>query len=146
MTRAEKAVEIYKQRFNCSQALFTAFRQAEQIDEVTALKLSTVFGAGMARTGNTCGAVSGALMAISMKHGRGDVAAVAAKDKTYQLGQRFMDEFARRNGSCACAELLGMNIRDPANMAKAVEMKLFETKCLDLVRSAGEILETLIDT
>jgi C_GCAxxG_C_C family probable redox protein len=146
MTRAEKAVDIYKQTFNCSQAVFTAFRQAEQLDEVTALKLSTVFGAGMARTGNTCGAVCGALMAISMKHGRGDVSAVPAKEKTYQLGQRFMDEFARKNGSCVCAELLGMNISDPANMAKAAEMKLFQTKCLELVRSAGEILESVIDT
>jgi len=146
MTRTEKAVEIYKQRFNCSQAVFTAFRQAEQLDETTALKLSTVFGAGMARTGNTCGAVCGALMAISMKHGRGDLASVAAKEKTYQLGQGFMDEFARKNGSCVCAELLGMNIRDPACLAKATEMKLFETKCLEFVRSAGEILESLIET
>jgi hypothetical protein len=31
-------------------------------------------------------------------------------------------------------------------VAKAAELKLFETKCLDLVRSAGEILETMIDT
>ncbi len=146
MTRTEKALDIFKQGLNCSQAIFTAFRQADQIDEATALKLSTVFGAGMARTGNICGAVCGALMAISMKHGRGDLASVAAKEKTYQLGERLMDEFARKNGSCACAELLGMNIRDPANMAKAAEMKLFQTKCVDLVRSAGEILESLIDT
>lgn len=146
MTRTEHAVEIYKQTFNCSQAVFTAFRQVEQLDETTALKLSTVFGAGMARTGNTCGAVCGALMALSMKHGRGDVGSVAAKEKTYQLGQQFMDEFARKNGSCICAELLSMNIADPACMAKAAEMKLFQTKCLELVRSAGEILEPLIDS
>jgi C_GCAxxG_C_C family probable redox protein len=141
MTRTEYAIEIYKQGFNCSQAVFTAFRQADKLDEQMALKLATVFGAGTARTGGICGAVSGALMAISMKHGRGDVASVAAKEKTYELGAEFMHEFARRNGSCACAELLGMNIAIPENMAKAHALGLFQTKCLALVKSAAEILE-----
>jgi C_GCAxxG_C_C family probable redox protein len=141
VTRTEHAIEIYKQRFNCSQAIFTAFRQVDKLDEETALKLATVFGAGTARTGGICGAVSGALMAISMKHGRGDLASVAAKEKTYGLGAEFMDEFARRNGSCVCAELLGMNIGIPENMAKANALGLFQTKCLALVKSAAEILE-----
>lgn len=117
MTKSEEAVSIFKQRFNCSQALFAAFRQQDKLDEETALKLSTVFGAGVAGTGAMCGAVSGALMAISMKHGRGDLAGIEAKAKTYHLGQKFMDEFKRRNHSCLCADLLGMNIGLPENMA-----------------------------
>jgi C_GCAxxG_C_C family probable redox protein len=144
MTRPEKAINIFKQRFNCSQALFTAFRQADKLDEETALKLSTVFGAGVAGTGAMCGAVSGALMAISMKHGRGDLASIEAKAETYQLGQKFMSEFKRRNHSCACADLLGMNIGVPENMAKAQELKLFETRCVEIVTSAAEILEQII--
>jgi C_GCAxxG_C_C family probable redox protein len=141
VTRTEHAIALFKERFNCSQAIFTAFRQKGKLDEETALKLATVFGAGVACTGGTCGAVSGALMAISMKHGRGDLTSVAAKAKTYELGREFMEEFARRNGSCVCAELLGMNIGVPENMAKAHALGLFETKCLALVKSAAEILE-----
>jgi C_GCAxxG_C_C family probable redox protein len=144
MTRKQTAVDLFKQQLNCSQAVFTAFRQTDQLDQATALKLATVFGAGVACTGGTCGAVTGALMAISMKHGRGDVASVDAKVETYQLGRRFMDEFARQNGSCVCADLLGMNIGIPENMDKAREQKLFETKCLTLVQSAAEILERIL--
>jgi C_GCAxxG_C_C family probable redox protein len=144
MTRIQHATEIYKQRFNCSQAIFTAFRQPEMLDEGTSLKLATVFGGGVACTGGTCGAVSGALMAISMKHGRGDLASVEAKAKTYQLARQFMDEFVKRNNSCVCAELLGMNIGVPENMAKAQELHLFETKCLALVQSAAEILDGML--
>jgi C_GCAxxG_C_C family probable redox protein len=145
MTRIEKAVDLYKQRFNCSQAVLTAFRQADKLDESTALKLGTVFGAGVACTGGTCGAVSGALMAISMKYGRGDLQSIDAKAKTYELGRKFMNEFTRRNGSCVCAELLGMNIGMPENMVKAQELKMFETKCLALVQSAAEILESIVE-
>lgn len=141
MTRSEQAVALFRQGYNCSQAIFTAFRQAGKLDEETSLRLATVFGAGVACTGGTCGAVSGGLMAISMKYGRGDLASVDAKTKTYELGRQFMEEFARRNGSCVCAELLGMNIGVPQNLAKAREQKLCETKCLALARSAAEILE-----
>lgn len=141
MDRVEKALEIFKQRFNCSQALFVAFRESGHIDEESALKLGTVFGAGVACTGGMCGAVTGALMALSLKHGRGDVASIDAKTKTYAMGRQFMDEFRRENGSCICEELLGMNIGTPENMAKAQAMGLFETKCYQLVGSAARILD-----
>jgi C_GCAxxG_C_C family probable redox protein len=145
MTRTEKAVELFQQKFNCSQSVFAAFRQADLLDEATALKLGTVFGAGVACTGDgTCGAVSGALMAISMKHGRGDLQSIDAKVRTYELGRELMAEFARRNGSCTCAELLGMSIGIPENMARAQALKLFDTKCVSLVRSAAEILGSMI--
>jgi len=144
VTKVEKALSIYEQRFNCSQALFVAFRDSERIDEKMALKLGTIFGAGVACTGGTCGAVSGALMAISMKHGREDVASVDAKTKTYQLGRQLMDEFKKQNGSCVCEELLGMNIGVPENMAKAQAAGLFATKCYDLVKSAAEILDRIL--
>ena len=128
MTRKEKAIDYFKQSFNCSQAVFTAFRQADKLDEKTALKLSTIFGAGVACTGKElCGAVSGALMAISMKHGREDVKGVEAKLKTYELGKKFMLEFAKVHGSCICEEIIGINIGTPENLKKAAEMNIFET-------------------
>jgi C_GCAxxG_C_C family probable redox protein len=144
MDRVAKALDTYKQTFNCSQSIFVAFREPELLDETSALKLACVFGAGVCCTGGTCGAVSGALMAISMKYGRGDVASIDAKTKTYQLGRQFMDSFTRRNGSCVCEELLGMNIGLPENMAKAQGQRLFQTKCLALVTSAAEILDQMM--
>jgi C_GCAxxG_C_C family probable redox protein len=145
MTRTEQAVEIFKKQFNCSQAVFTAFRQADKLDEETALKLATVFGAGVAGTGSDlCGAVTGALMALSMKHGRGDLPSVDAKARTYELGRRFMAEFERGNGSCVCERILGINIGTPQGLEKARAGRLFETRCLDAVRSAAQILEEIL--
>jgi C_GCAxxG_C_C family probable redox protein len=83
-------------------------------------------------------------MAISLKHGRGDLDSVDAKAKTYALGRQFMDEFSKENGSCVCEALLGMNIGTPENMAKAQSMGLFETKCYPLVGSAAKILDRIL--
>jgi C_GCAxxG_C_C family probable redox protein len=143
--RSEKAVSFFKQSFNCSQAVFTAYRDEKMIDEKTALKLSTVFGAGVACTGDDlCGAVTGALMAISMKYGRASVEALGDKVKTYELGRGFMDEFSKRNGSCSCRDILGMDIGTPEGMKRAQEAKLFETKCLDMVKSSSQILDEIL--
>jgi C_GCAxxG_C_C family probable redox protein len=104
-----------------------------------------VFGAGVAYTGaDLCGAVTGALMAISLKYGRGDVKDISAKTKTYELGRKFMEEFSAKNDSCICGELLGLDIGTPEGVKEAVETKLFETRCPALVKSACEILDKML--
>ena len=145
MDRKDKAVSLFNQKFNCCQAVFAAYRPAEALDEQGALKLATVFGGGVLGAGDgLCGTVNGALMAISMRHGRGDVESVEARAKTYELGRRFMAEFKARLGSCICETILGLNIGTPENHAKAVEMKLFETVCVDAVKAASDILEGIL--
>lgn len=145
MQRKDKAVELFRQQFNCSQAVFTAYRKADVLDEENALKLTTVLGAGVACTGSElCGAVSGALLAISMHYGRGDIQSAEAKVKTYQLANRFMVDFKSKMGSCTCETILGLNIGIPLNLERAKEMKLFETRCLDSVMVASDILEGLL--
>ena len=43
-TRVEKAVELFKSGFNCSQAVFAAFAGDFGMDEETALKVSAGLG------------------------------------------------------------------------------------------------------
>lgn len=144
MERKAKVLELFRQRFNCCQAVFTAYRQPE-LDEPTALKLATVLGAGGCGTGRgTCGAVAGALLAISMKHGRCTPEDEAAKRRTYELGRRFRTDFEARNGSCFCRELIGVDLGTPEGYERAVKEQLFETKCLSYVLSAAELLEDVV--
>ena len=58
----ERAMELFKQGYNCSQSVFGAFAEECGIDFETALKLSSSFGGGMARLREVCGAVSGMFM------------------------------------------------------------------------------------
>lgn len=145
MNRKEKALELFSQSFNCSQAIFCAYRNSAALDEENSLKLATMFGAGMASTGTgLCGAVTGGLMAISMHHGRGSVEDTQAKRTTYNLGRQFVDDFTRRVGACHCEAILGINISSRENIKKAIEDKLFETTCVDAVRAAAELLDEII--
>jgi C_GCAxxG_C_C family probable redox protein len=142
--RGEDAAALFRSGWSCSQAVCCAFAEDFGTDEKTALRLSCGLGGGMGHTGNTCGAVSGALMVIGMKYGRTELDDLASKEKTYAMAQRFIQEFLYRNHSVNCTELIGHDLSDPGELAVAREKKLFHLKCSKFVRDAGEILERIL--
>lgn len=145
MHRKERALELFSNRCNCSQAVFAAFRQTKVLDEASALRLATMFGGGVTGSGGgMCGAVTGALLALSMRYGMGGIEELANKRKTYELGRQFIEEFEKRMGSGRCESILGLCIGEPENLQKARELKLFETVCVSAVATASDILEEML--
>ena len=51
MTHKEKAEQLLKHQYHCSQALFGAFADDFDMDLKTAFKISTCFGGGMRQGG-----------------------------------------------------------------------------------------------
>jgi C_GCAxxG_C_C family probable redox protein len=80
------------------------------LDQAAARKVSCAFGAGMASSGEMCGAATGALMVIGLAHGRTTPEDVAAKERTSALSRRLWEEFRARRGSLVCRELLGIDL------------------------------------
>jgi C_GCAxxG_C_C family probable redox protein len=114
------------------------------MDRELALKVSCGFGGGLSHTGGTCGAVAGAVMAISLKHGRGTLEDTAAKEKTYTLVEDFCRDFKAKHGSLLCTDLIGHDLSIPEELAIARERNAFEGVCPGLVKDAVEIVEKLL--
>lgn len=144
MDRIEQAISCFKQGFSCSQAVLSSYSKKLGLNHKKALKIAQAFGGGIALTGQMCGAVSGALMVIGLKHGRIKADDVEAKDKTYALSKVFMEKFKAQNGSIICKELLGYDISTPEGMESSEEKKLFDTLCPDFVYSAAGIIEEIL--
>jgi C_GCAxxG_C_C family probable redox protein len=98
----------------------------------------------MGRYGKTCGAVTGAIMAIGLKYGRSKIEDVESKEKTYGLVRDYIDKFIKINGSITCNKLLDCDINTPEGLRHAVDNNLFKTVCPDFVRSSAEILEQIV--
>jgi C_GCAxxG_C_C family probable redox protein len=144
MTKSDEAVAAYRNGFTCSAAVFSAFSIEMGLDQDTAKKIACGFGAGISKTGNICGAVSGAIMVIGLKYGKMKQGDDAATEKTRALVREFMKQFTARHGSVNCTDLLGYNLSDPEEYEMARESKLFVTKCPELVRDAAAILEKIL--
>jgi C_GCAxxG_C_C family probable redox protein len=144
MTKSDDAVSSFKAGFSCSQAVLTSFAEELGLDRDTANRVACGFGGGMARTGNTCGAVTGALMVIGMKYGKTLPEDNAAREKTYALVQQFLWEYTRMHGSVNCTDLLGYDMRDPVQFREAQEKKVAAQKCPGLVADAVLVLEKIL--
>jgi len=142
----DRAVKDFESGFSCSQAVLAAFSQSLGMDRETALKIAQPFGGGMAQRGETCGAVTGAYMALGLKHGRTRAEDAQARDKTYALMREFIERFTAAYGSLQCRSLLGFRLDDPDEHARAEEAGLFRDLCPRLVSSAVEIVEDLLSS
>jgi len=146
MSSVEQAVARFNEGALCSQAVFSTYAEKMGLDRETATKIATPLGAGIARLGETCGAVSGAILAIGLKHGNMTDWRVEDKQKeeAYRAAREFVDGFRSRHGSILCRDLLGCDLNTPEGSREAAEKKLFLSLCPKLVRDAAEILEELI--
>lgn len=145
MKKSECAVECFSNGFNCAQAVFSTYCSELGLDPKTALRIAGSFGGGMGHIGETCGAVTGAIMLIGLKHGKVDAGDNAAKEKSYALVQEFTRRFKAINYSVQCKELLSCDISTQAGMQSAREKQLFTTICPLLVRDACEIIEEVLE-
>ncbi|MGB8213427.1 MAG: C-GCAxxG-C-C family protein [Anaerolineales bacterium] len=140
-TPAESAAAIFSQSFNCSQSVFSAFAPQFGLEMETALKLASPFGGGMARRGEVCGTVTGALLALGLARGAGTP---AGKDEIYRLSQEFMRLFEEKHATLLCRDLIHCDISTPAGYQSAAEKRVFITVCPVLVQDAVEILQSLL--
>lgn len=137
----EAAVSRFDQGYNCSQSVFSAFAPQFGIPEDLALRLASPFGGGVAREGQICGAVTGALMALGA--GRG-ADLPAKKEETYRLAQELLRAFESLHGTLICRELIGADLRSPEGWKQAKQKGVFTTICPVLVRDAVEIAQKLV--
>ncbi len=110
-----------------------------------ALKIATSFGGGIAHLDELCGAMTGALMVIGLKHGMVKDEDIEAKEKTYALSQEFAARFKSRHGSLRCTELIGYNLSNLEDYEKAKEADVFNSCCTKFVKDSVEILEELLE-
>jgi C_GCAxxG_C_C family probable redox protein len=144
MKKQDEALDYFRNKFNCSQAVFTVFGKDHGLSEDDCLRISCAFGGGMGRQQHICGAVTGALMALGLKYGKALNDPDEKKHQTYAQTREFFKRFTELNGSVNCKVLLdGLDMNDPDDHQKIMEQKLFDIKCEKYVSDAVEIVETI---
>jgi C_GCAxxG_C_C family probable redox protein len=96
----------------------------------------------MSRTGGTCGALTGAVMGVSMSLGR--ASAGEPVQPAYTATQRLVEEFEREFGSRDCPTLLsGCDLNTAAGQEQFREQNLAQ-RCMRYSGTAAEIAVRVI--
>ena len=139
--KADKAKELFKSGYNCSQAVLGVFCEELGLNFDTAMKISSSFGGGMGRMREVCGTVSGMFMAAGLAYSSSDSSA-QNKTEQYKIVQELAKRFKDRNGSIICRELLqGIENSTTPTPSERTETYYKKRPCIELVGDSVEILE-----
>jgi C_GCAxxG_C_C family probable redox protein len=138
--KQEQAVAVFGGGFNCAQAVIAVFCEKYGLARETALKITCGMGGGF-RSGEICGAASGAVLVIGLKYGQYIAGDKDAKKNCYAKTKEFLKAFKEKNTSIVCREILKCNVGTKEGHEQAASNNLFKTTCVDMIKSAVEILE-----
>ena len=139
--KSEKAKELFKSGYNCSQSVLGVFCEELGMDFDTAMKIACPFGGGMGRMREVCGTVSGMFMASGLAFsGPGNSA--ENKSEQYKIVQELAKRFKEKNGSIICRELLeGITSDNTPSPSDRTQEYYKKRPCVELVGDAVEIFE-----
>ena len=143
MDHIKNARDLFLSGCSCSQAVFGAFAEEFHIDQDMAFRLASSFGGGMGGMRETCGAVTGMLMAAGMKWGYSDVGDLEIKTAHYARVRNLIESFKAEHSTIVCRELLahlGEQKKDPsARTAEYYKVR----PCVLFVETAARLLDEM---
>lgn len=143
---AQKAMDLFKEGYNCSQSVFLAFEDKYECDHAFALKLSSSFGGGMGRLREVCGAVSGMFMVAGVLYGYDSPTDYEGKSAHYERIQELAAAFREQTGSIVCRELLGLGGGADAPTPEKRTSEYYKKRpCVQMVGMAAAIMESYIN-
>lgn len=139
----EKAVALFREGYNCAQAVTGAFAEQFGMSQEDALRFSEGMGAGMGRLRLTCGAVSAMALLAGLKLSNGKPNDLAARKEVYAVVQEMTKAFQEKNGSIICAELLGAaRPKHETAQPEARTAAYYQKRpCVGCVEDCAEIVE-----
>jgi C_GCAxxG_C_C family probable redox protein len=137
----KSAEEAFASGLYCAESVVLALAQAQGIESDLLPKAATAFCSGMARTCGTCGALTGAILGISLGLGR----SIAGEpvQAAYAATQRLIGEFEQAFGARDCHVLLGCDLGTAEGQATFRDNRLGE-RCASYTGIAAEIAARIL--
>jgi C_GCAxxG_C_C family probable redox protein len=115
-----RAKELLLASGNCAQTSFAILNEDFDLEGEQILKALTPFP-GIALRGETCGAVTGSLMALGLVYGRDDMNDWKGYIGSLPSARRFCRQFEDQNGSTVCAAILQEKLGQTFDLADQVQ-------------------------
>jgi C_GCAxxG_C_C family probable redox protein len=144
LKRSAVAIDMFFKGYNCAQSVLYAFSEESGLSREISLKISCGLGAGMGRKEEVCGAVTGGILVLGMRHGRGLNDDRVAMEITYSKTRELMNLFTEKHGSCICRRLLnGCDLTTEEGQRFFKENDYLTKICKVCVQSIVELLEQI---
>ncbi len=121
---------------NCSESTLLGISESLGKNCKFIPQIASGFGGGFGRHGEVCGAISGAVMAIGLVHGRKDPKDSEGKEKIYGIIDEYLKIFTEKYGTLNCRNLTGCDMLTPEGLKKIRDEKVHVNICAPIVEFA----------
>jgi len=121
-----------------------AFASRFGLDAAQASRVASAFAGGIGRTGQMCGAVTGALMVLGLHAGDTGESDRPNRDVAVALARDLMNRFRDEHGSTECKALLGYDLSCEEQRLAARDAGAFATRCPVFVKTAAALAEAAL--
>lgn len=141
----QKLAETYAgQRFLCSESCLMALAKCQGVESPIIPRIATGFGAGVGRSGEICGAVTGAIMGLSLRYGRDRVNPINDR-RPYWYATELLKRFNVEHSKLRCPALLGLDMAKPEEYEEYNRRNLWLHNCTRYIISATGIAWDIIE-
>ncbi|TFH19256.1 C_GCAxxG_C_C family protein [Candidatus Bathyarchaeota archaeon] len=130
----QRSMRYVDEGFLCVEAVLKTLADLKGIESEYIPAIASGMAAGVARTSQICGAVSGAIMGLGLWFGRSSP--VVSDRKSYWYGRLFIDRWMESHPSTNCSALLGIDLDKPEGIAEFGKENMWENKCKRYIREA----------
>jgi C_GCAxxG_C_C family probable redox protein len=141
--RREDAVETARRLFldernlyGCAETTFVVLKAAFGLEDPADPSPAMALNGGVAYGGGTCGAISGAALALGMLAGRRIADHGHAKRVARELTVELMDAFRAAHGAVDCRDLLGVDLRAPGAHEAFIAGGAWRDRCMAQIEFA----------
>ena len=131
--------------YGCAETAFVVLKEAFGLPEAADSSPAMALNGGVAYSGGTCGAVTGAALAVGMLAERRIVDHGEAKRAARLLTADLLAAFETGFGSSACRELTGSDLRTEAGHRAFIEGGIWRDRCMRQIETAVARLAPLAD-
>lgn len=127
----------------CAESVLLALSEELGLESEYFPRIATGLCAGVGRTSNQCGALSGAIMGLGLALGRDH--GKESLEPCFRAVRELVESFTERYGTINCAELIGCDLLTEEGQKYYLENDLWG-KCDDLIKGAIELARPLLKT
>ncbi len=141
--KKEKTIKIAEslaeQGFLCSEAVFKALAESQNIKSKFIPKIATGFAAGVGRSGELCGAITGAILGLGLKYGRNKPDDPLFGRRPYWYSTEFIHEMQKKQWKITCKEILELDLRETEARMIYNQLDHWNTTCREIIKDSTDI-------
>jgi C_GCAxxG_C_C family probable redox protein len=131
--------------YGCAETVYIVLQEAYGLPDATDSSAAMVLNGGIAWRGGTCGAITGAALAVGKLAERRVEGHKNAKRTARRIIDRLIDEFQAAQGSTDCRDVIGLDIRTDEGHTAFIEGGIWRDVCMRQIEFAVRRLFSLHD-